>query len=129
MTFNELLRIQNTCELSVLFKSSVLLHKVYESFSFPDDVTHGNIEIFLLFDVLHEVIIWKSAIDELLIDTLWFFFGVAPVQNLTCEYIMLLEWSHWSIILFRLRIVSLNRPIEDIMLLHRSDRPVIFLRF
>lgn len=129
MTLNELLRIQNTCELSILFKSSVLLHKINESFPFPDDIVHGDIEIFLLLDVLHEVVLWKSAVNELLIHTFFFFFRVSPVQNLSCEHIMLLEWSHWAIIFFWVRIISLNRPIEDIVLLHWSYRPVIFLRF
>ena len=90
MSFDKLLRIQNTRELSVLFKSSVLLHEVDESLSFSDDIAHSDIEIFLLLDVFHEVILWESAVDELLINTFFFFIRIAPVQNLACEHIMLL---------------------------------------
>ena len=89
MTLDELLRIQNSSKLSILLKPSILLHKVNESFSFPDNVVHGNIEIFLLLDISHEVVLWESAIDELLIHTLHFF-GITPVQHLSCEHIMLL---------------------------------------
>ena len=42
---------------------------------------------------------------------------------------MLLQRSHGPIILFRLRIISLNRPIEDIVLLHWSYRSVILFGF
>ena len=108
MPLDELLRIQNSREFSILLKFCVLLHKIDESFSFPDDVAHGDIEIFLLLDIFHEVVLRESAIDELLIHTLCFFFGITPVQHLACEHIMLLEGSYWSIILFRVRIISLN---------------------
>ena len=78
MTLDELLRIQDSSKLSILLKSSVFLNKVNESFSFPDYVVHCDIEVFLLLDIFHEVVLWESAIDELLIHTLCFF-GIIPV--------------------------------------------------
>ena len=128
MPLDELLRIQNSREFSILLKFCVLLHKIDESFSFPDDVAHGDIKIFLLLDIFHEVVLRESAIDELLIHTLCFFFGITPVQHLAREHIMLLEGSYWSIILFRVRIISLNWSIEDILLLQWSHRPIILFR-